>query len=146
VHGGRDVPAVQREIISLLPRGTVYNFHLTSVAEGEVERASKPEAIALAVFGVIAALATLVIGGQAISRGLWAQRDDLEVMRALGSGPLSLAWSAMLGLLASVLAGAVLAVGVAVALSPLAPLGRVRQVDPSPGIAFDWAVLGTGSS
>ena len=39
---------------------------------------------------------------------------------------------------------AVLAVGVAVALSPLAPLGRVRQVDPSPGIAFDWAVLGSG--
>jgi hypothetical protein len=143
-HGNRDVSAVEREIIGLLPRGTVYNFHLTSVAEGEVERATKPETIALGVFGAIAALVTLVIGGQAVSRGLWTERDDLDVMRALGSGPLTLAWSAMLGLLGAVLTGALLAVGVAVGLSPLAPLGRVRQVDPSPGIAFDWAVLGTG--
>jgi len=143
-HGSRDVAAVEREIIGLLPRGTVYNFELTSVAQGEVERATKPEAIALGVFGAIAALVTLVIGGQAVSRGLWTERDDLDVMKALGSGPLSLALSAMLGLLGAVLAGALLAVAVAVALSPLAPLGRVRQVDTAPGIAFDWAVLGTG--
>ena len=143
-HGNRDVPAVQREIIGLLPRGTVYNFELTSVAEGEVERATKPEVIALGVFGAIAALVTLVVGGQAVSRGLWTERDDLDVMKALGSGPLSLALSAMLGLLGAVLTGALLAVVVAVALSPLAPLGRVRQVDTAPGIAFDWAVLGAG--
>jgi MacB-like periplasmic core domain/FtsX-like permease family len=143
-HGRADVPAVQREIIHLLPRGTVYNFEITSVAEGEVERATKPEVIALGVFGAIAALVTLVIGGQAVSRRLWTERDDLDVMKALGSGPLSLALSAMLGLLGAVLAGALLAVVVAVALSPLAPLGRVRQVDTAPGVAFDWAVLGAG--
>jgi FtsX-like permease family len=143
-HGSADVPAVEREVIGLLPRGTIYDFHLTSVAEGEVERATKPETIALAVFGAIAALVALVIGGQAVSRGLWTERDDLDVMRALGAGPVTLAWSAMLGLLGAVLAGAILAVAVAVSLSPLAPLGRVRQVEPSPGIAVDWTVLGAG--
>ena len=49
-HGDADVAMVEREIIQLLPRGSVYTFHVTSVTEGQVERASKPEAIALGVF------------------------------------------------------------------------------------------------
>ena len=38
-----------------------------------------------------------------------------------------------------------LAVGVAVVLSPVAPLGSVRAVYPDPGIAADWLVLGGGA-
>ena len=57
------------------PPGTPYSFHVTSVVEGEVERASKPEAIALGVFGAIARLAALLIAGQAISRQLWANAE-----------------------------------------------------------------------
>jgi hypothetical protein len=143
-HGAADVPTVESEIIRALPRGTSYNFHVTSVAEGQVERAGKPEVIALGVFGAIAALATLVIGGQAISRGLWEEGGDLDVLRALGAGPATLVSSATLGFLGAVVSGAILAAGVAVALSPLAPLGRVREVDPAPGLAFDWTVLGAG--
>jgi hypothetical protein len=41
--------------------------------------------------------------------------------------------------------GSLLAVAVAVALSPLSPLGPVRPVYPSSGLAFDWLVLGIGS-
>ena len=40
--------------------------------------------------------------------------------------------------------GSLLAVGVAVGLSPLSPLGPVRPVYPDAGIAFDWTVLGVG--
>lgn len=40
--------------------------------------------------------------------------------------------------------GSLLAVMVAVGLSPLTPLGPVRPVYPNPGIAFDWTVLGLG--
>jgi hypothetical protein len=43
-----------------------------------------------------------------------------------------------------VVAGSVLAVAIAVALSPLAPIGIVRPVYPDRGVAFDWAVLGLG--
>ena len=41
----------------------------------------------------------------------------------------------------AVLAGMVLAVGGAVALSPLAPVGPVRQFDPARGVSFDSTVL-----
>jgi uncharacterized BrkB/YihY/UPF0761 family membrane protein len=47
-------------------------------------------------------------------------------------------------LLGAVLLGALVAVGIGVALSTLAPIGPAAQVDPSPGLALDWTVLGTG--
>jgi FtsX-like permease family len=50
----------------------------------------------------------------------------------------------LVGVLAAVVAGSVLAAVLAVAMSPLAPLGPIRQVYHPPGIAFDWTVLGLG--
>jgi hypothetical protein len=44
-----------------------------------------------------------------------------------------------------VVAGSLLAACVAVALSPVAPLGSVRAVYPDPGIDADWPVLGIGA-
>ena len=143
-HGSQDVPAVEREIIRFLPRGTTHAFHVTSVVTGQVERASKPEAIALGAFGAITGAATLLIACLAISRGLWANDEDLGVLRALGADPVTMTVDAGLGLLGAVVLGSVAAVGVAVALSPLTPIGSVRQVDPSPGFAVDWTVLGAG--
>jgi hypothetical protein len=61
------------------------NFYVTSVTEAKAERAIRPEAIALGVFGVIAGLAALLIAGQAIGRQLRLRADDLHVLRALGT-------------------------------------------------------------
>ena len=142
--GSRDVAAVEQEITRLVPKGTPYAFLVTSVTEGRVERSSKPEAIALGVFGAIAALAALLIAGQAISRALWADGEDLNVLRALGADSLTVTCDAVFGLLGAVVLGATLAVVLAVALSPLGPLGPARQVDRTPGFALDWTVLGLG--
>jgi hypothetical protein len=143
-HGSSSVASVEKEIINILPKGTTYTFHVTSVAEGQVERSSKPEAIALAVFGAIAGLAALLIAGLTIGRAVGAQVDDLDALRALGATPRTLMYDAMLGVLGATVVGAVLAVVVAVALSPLTPIGPASQVDPNPGLAFDWTVLGAG--
>jgi hypothetical protein len=91
--GSSAVATVEREIVSALPPGSTYSFHLTSVVEGQVERATKTESIALGVFGIIAALAALLIAGQAISRQLWAAAEDLDILRSMGPtvrrGPLT---------------------------------------------------------
>ena len=139
--GSTAVATVEREIVDALPPESTYSFHLTSVVEGQVERATKPEAIALGVFGIIAGLAALLIAGQAISRRIWTNGDDLNVLRSVGADRATMTADAVLGTLGAVLLGSVLAVGVAVALSPLTPIGPARQVDPSPGIAVDWTVL-----
>jgi len=144
--GAAEVPVVEREIIAALPPGATYSFRVSSVTEGEVERAMKPESIALGVFGLIALVATVVIAAQAVARSLRRNRRDLEVLRALGAHPALLLADALLGIAAALVVGAVLAGAVSVALSPLAPLGAVRALDPSPGFELDWAVVGVGAA
>jgi hypothetical protein len=143
-HGSLDVPAVEQEVIHLVPPHMTYDFHVTSRVVTEVELAVKPESVALGAFGAIAALVALVLGVQAISRQLQLGDEDRRVLRALGADPTTTAGDGLIGVLGSVVLGSFLAVAVAVGLSPLAPLGPVRPVYPDPGIAFDWTVLGVG--
>jgi len=143
--GHRAVAAVEREIIASVPKGTVYAFHDTSIVLGQVQRASKPEVVALGAFGLIAALAAVVIAGLAISRRLWIDRDDMERLRALGADRATVTADVTMALLGAVVLGTFLALGVAILLSPLAPLGPVRQIQPSFGFAFDGVVLGAGA-
>ena len=109
-----------------------------------VERSVRPEAIAFGVFGIIAALAALLICGQVISRLVRRNADDGGVLRALGAGPLMTTADGLLGVLGAVVLGALLAVVVAIGLSPLAPIGAVRPIYPDLGIAFDWTIFGIG--
>jgi hypothetical protein len=143
-RAGPQIPRIEQEIVGLLPHGATSEFHLTSRVVTEVELAIKPESVALGGFGVIAALVCLVLGIQAVSRQLRYCEDDREVMRALGAGPALTAGDGLIGVLAAVTLGAALAFGVAVALSPLAPIGPVRAFYPGGGVDLDWTVLGTG--
>ena len=120
----------------------VYN---TGAIESEAQSAIHPEAIALGVFGLIAALAALIIGAQSISRQLRAATDDAGILRALGAGPAATTADSVLGVLAAVVAGALLAVAVAIGLSPFSLFGPVRQVEPGRQLYLDWTVLAVGA-
>lgn len=143
-RGSRDVSVVEREITKALPPDTTYSFHVNSVVASEVNRSLEPDSISLLVFGLIAGLAALVIAAGVIARGLQKESDDLEILRALGSSPSMSAAASLIGPVASVVAGAALAVGVAVALSPLSPIGPVRAVYPYRGFALDRLASGVG--
>jgi len=80
-QGDRAVPAAQREFARLLPPGSPLGFRVTSVVEGQGERAIRPESVAAAVFGLIAVLAAVVLAGQAIRRVLAAGRRERAVLR-----------------------------------------------------------------
>ena len=80
-----------------------------------------------------------------IGRQLRAGSDELDVLRALGARPAMTTADGLIGVAGAIVAGALLAAIVAVALSPLAPIGAVRNVYPFRGIAFDWTVLGFGA-
>jgi FtsX-like permease family len=116
----------------------------TSAIEAEAQQAIRPEVIALAVFGVIALLAALIIGTQAISRQLYVAAGETAVLRALGAPPAATMADGLLGVTAAAVAGALLAAAVAVALSPLTLFGPVAAVEPAPGMDADWTVLGLG--
>ena len=109
-----------------------------------VQQAIEPEAIALAVFGGISGLAVLMIVALMLGRSLRMGTEETTTLRALGANRYTLLADQLIGVLASVITGALLAVAVAVTLSPLAPLGPVRPVYPHLGVDVDWTVLGFG--
>ncbi|MDX6339581.1 MAG: putative transport system permease protein, partial [Streptosporangiaceae bacterium] len=143
-HGDRDVGAVQREFIRLLPPGTPAFFRVTSVVEGQGERAVRPESVAAGAFGLIAALAALVLAMQAIRRTMLGGTGARPILRAVGASPLAITLDACLGVIGAIAAGTLLAVAVAIAVSPLAPLGQLHRLEPDPGISADWLVLAVG--
>jgi FtsX-like permease family len=141
LHGGSaTVAQVEEEIIRSLPPGTTYAFHVTSVVEGAANRTLRPDALALGVFGAMALLGALLTALQLVARQLRAKREDQLALRALGARRGAIVSDALIAILGSIVVGSVLAIGVAVALSPLSPIGPVRPELPV-RIHFDSLVL-----
>ena len=143
--GTRHAAAVDSAIRKITPDLGQAGGAQTSVPlVAKAERTIRPEAVAFGVFGLIAALAALVISGQVISRLVRRNAQDGAVLRALGAGPAMTVSDGLIGVVGAVVTGSLLAVAVAVGLSPLAPIGPVRPVYPDRGVASDWTVLGLG--
>jgi hypothetical protein len=142
--GNRELGTVEAEIQRIFPKSLPFDPHAMSIVETKAERAIKPETLALGVFGGIAALAALLLAAQMIGRQLQTETDDLGTLRALGADPPMTMADGLLGIIGAVVLGSLVACVVAVGLSPLSPIGPVRSVYPTPGIAFDWTVLGFG--
>lgn len=145
-RGTRDVEAVQREYRRGLARYSPAFFRVTSVVVDQAERAVRPESVAAAVFGLIAAAGVFVLATQAIRRKILNGRAARDTLRAMGASPSGLVLDAVLGPVCAVAAGTVVALVVAAAVSPLAPLGQLHRLEPAPGVSFDWAVLGAGAA
>jgi len=139
------VNQVEHEAQDALPKGFPVVLSATATAGvAKAVRSVKPLAIALMVFGGIAGLVALIVAGQVIGRQLRFGVEERRILRALGADPAETVIDSLLGLLMSIVIGSVLAVAVAVALSPIAPIGVIRPVYPDPGVAWDWTVLGLG--
>jgi len=143
-HGSSAVPTVEGEVEQVIPPVLPYDFYDTSIDVTKAQNAIKPEAIALVVFGGIAALAAILIAIQLIGRQLRSMAEEERILRSIGADPKMTMSDGIAGIIAAVVIGALVAGAVAVALSPLTPLGPVRPFYPYPGIAFDWTVLGFG--
>jgi ABC-type lipoprotein release transport system permease subunit len=134
---------VESELAKALPKGLPYDFNGVNQIEATAEQTLRPESIALGVFGLIAALAMLVIAGQVISRRLRFNASDLTVIRALGATSTTTVVDGLLGIVLSILAGSVAAGLVAIALSPLGLIGPIRPFLPD-GISVDWTIIALG--
>src|SRR5271165_748418 len=108
------------------------------------ERAIRPQAVALAIFAVLAGLIGLAVIGQLLARQLVLDSAEFPILRALGMTRASLAALSLARLAVVTLAGAGIAVGVAIAASPLMPIGPARLAEPAPGVEVNLAVLGVG--
>ncbi|MGA8458709.1 MAG: hypothetical protein WB800_25140, partial [Streptosporangiaceae bacterium] len=147
--GAAGIPALQSEIDSLelnLGRSLhnsqlLFSIRRMDTVHNEVQQAIRPQAVALAVFGILAALAMLVLVGQGLAQLLSRSAGEISVLRAVGAARGQAALAAGLEGGIAVVAGVVLAVVGAYAVSPLAPVGPVRRFDPARGFEADPLVL-----
>jgi ABC-type lipoprotein release transport system permease subunit len=109
----------------------------------DVNRSIHLVAVALWLLaGLLMVVAVLVLG-QLLARQTVLDAADYPVLRSLGMTRRQLAGLAVGRCTAIGAVGAALAVGVAIALSPLMPIGLARAAEPTPGLACDALVLVT---
>jgi hypothetical protein len=147
-QGTAGLPSFQASLTRLSTRiGHGYTFEVRRMdtVHRQVQNAIRPQAVALAVFGGLAALALLVLVSQSLAQWLQRFAGSLRTLRAFGLTRRDAALACALGPALAVAAGVALAVGGAVALSPLAPLEPVRHFDPVRGAQFDPTVLVGGA-
>jgi hypothetical protein len=104
-----------------------------TVQAATVERAIRPQAIALALFALALALTALLVVGQVAIRLLIGAASDNAALAALGLTRRQLLAAGLAEVAAAVAAGAAGAVCVAIAASPLTPIGPARLAEPHPG-------------
>jgi hypothetical protein len=112
--------------------------------QAAAQQAIKPEVVALALFAALAALVMLAIIGQLLARQLALNATEFPILRALGLPPRRLVFVSLLTTLLVTGTGAAIAVVLAIAVSPLMPIGPARLAEPSPGVEVNLAVLGAG--
>ncbi len=131
--GNRVVPASQIPIRDL------------AEDDKRVIHATDLEQIGLLLFAAAAALASAVLVGQAVARFVYAQAQDAPTLRGLGLRRSETVRGLVGPHLVVAGVGTVVATVVAVALSPLFPVGLAGRLDPHKGVHLDAAVVVTGA-
>jgi hypothetical protein len=141
---GTSVDAFTARVRALAP-GEPMAFQRASAIGAEVHDATDPEVLALVAFAALAALFGAIVVSQALSRRMQVDAVENATLAAIGvtrrERTAVAFWKAML----AVTVGALLAVVVAIAASPLGPVGAVRVAEVDPGVHADWMVLGLGA-
>jgi hypothetical protein len=142
VHGAADLAGFDSRLRSL----DVYGTSDLDAEMKQVEASVRPQVIGWYVLAVLAALAALLVIGQAGARQAVTERSDQHALSALGVRPRELAQAALGRALLIGVAGAAGAVLAAVLVSPLTPVGEARLAVPSPGsMSVDPVVLPIGA-
>ena len=116
-----------------------------SMQAAAVERAIRPEAVALALFALVLTGTALLIIGQVAARLMAAGSADNPTLAALGATRAQMMSGRLAEVSVAAAIGTAAAVGVAVAVSPLMPVGTARVAEPDPGISADMPVLVAGA-
>lgn len=111
-----------------------------------IERAIRPQAVALALFALALALTGLLIVGQVAVRTLAAAAQDNGTLAALGMTRRQLFAASMAEMATAMVTGAIGAAAIAIAASPLTPIGPARLAEPHPGVSVNAGVLAAGAA
>jgi len=147
---GTSAAAFARRAQALARRFPATGGHVFVAVEGTqaatVQRAIRPQAVALALFALALAVTALLIVGQAATRLLATGSLNHPALPTLGLTRGQLMAAGLIEVGAAAVIGAMVAAGVAVAASPLMPIGPARLAEPDPGVSADAIVLAAGTA
>ena len=104
------------------------------------------QATALLAVGLLGALAGAVLVAQVIVRQVASRSEDHRILATLGMTRRQIIASEVLAVLPAAIGGAVVAAVVAVAFSPLTPVGVARDAELRPGVDVNWFVVSAGAA
>ena len=140
LRSGTSVATFTAAVQRLVPSESIA-FQRASAVTAEVNDAVEPNVVALEAFAVLAAILGIVVVGQAVSRRMLADARANPTLAAIGLTRTQLAAGALAKTGLAAVVGAGLAVAIAFATSPLAPVGVVRVAEVHPGVDADALVL-----
>jgi FtsX-like permease family len=111
-----------------------------------MERVTHLQGLTLWMFAGLAGLAGLLILGQTLARFTFLESTENPILRTLGMTRGQLLAVAMTRAVVVSAVGAVVSVGLALAASPLMPVGLARLAEPNRGISADGLVVGGGAA
>jgi hypothetical protein len=137
---GTNLDRFTARVRALVPDESVA-FERASAVATDVKDSTDPEVFALDAFAAFAALLGVVVVGQALARRMQLDSSANPTLAVLGTTRVQRMAVSLTKAMLAVVVGAVLAVAIAVAASPLGPVGEVRVAEVHPGVAFDGPVL-----
>jgi ABC-type antimicrobial peptide transport system permease subunit len=144
VRGGlAGIPAFEKDAAR---RNQDLNLTIASSPQtAAVRRTAAFQSVGLLLFGGLALLTVLAIFVQLLARQIFLESEETEALRALGMSRKQLFGLAMIrvGLVGAI--AAVVTVAIAIAASPIFPIGFMHQLEVSPGVRFDALALLAGA-
>ncbi len=141
---GRRATKLNRTLPRFL-RDNDFNYFLIPTTSADEQRriddAIRPTVVALALFGALAAIATLAVVMLVAIRLIRRSERIDDTIRSLGAGRRDRALAIGLPLYATGAFGAFGALMVAWLVSPRSVVGEVRRIDPRPAFGFDTFVV-----
>jgi hypothetical protein len=145
LRSGATVADLKRELSAIAPSDDAFDLLSFADQTRPARRTISTLAIGLAVLAAVAAAAVLVTIAQSVGRHVGGAVPHQTVMEALGMVRRQREWALAATVLPAVVLAPVLAVSVAIAASPLAPIGLARHAEPTLGLRLDAPVLLVGA-
>jgi hypothetical protein len=147
LHGGLASLGAFEAALQALPSGGQARIEVGSEAEetaGRARRAMHVQAVALFAFAALVAVGGLLVAGQSVARQVQLDAGEQAVLRAVGMTRGQLMAVTLIRVALVGAGGALLAAALAVAASPLTPIGLARRAEVDPGVSVDVPVLALG--
>ena len=126
---------------AMVAAGTGWDDSIPAATDGAIRRVISLESAALFAFAALAAVVGLLVVGQALARQTAAESVDDPALRAMGLTTSQTTSVAVLRMVPVALAGAAVAAALAVAASPLVPIGVARRAAFEQGFRVDAPAL-----